>query len=95
MEGVMAAHLTYIGDSVVGTKTNLGCGTVIANFRHDGANHRSMVNGQLIDTGRRKLGAILGDDVHTGINTSIYAGRKLWPGICTRPGAIVTEDLSN
>ncbi|NIA13012.1 MAG: NTP transferase domain-containing protein [Nitrospiraceae bacterium] len=95
MEDVHAAHLTYIGDSVVGTGTNLGCGTVMANFRHDGANQRSMVNGQPIDTGRRKLGAILGDDVHTGINTSIYPGRKLWPGVCTRPGDIVSEDLCN
>ena len=95
MDGVHAAHLTYIGDSVIGTKANLACGTVMANFRHDGANHRSMVNGQLVDTGRRKLGAILGDEVHTGINTSIYPGRKLWPGVCTRPGDVVSEDLTS
>ena len=52
-----------------------------------------MVKGQLIDTGRRKLGAIIGDHVHTGINTSIYPGRKLWPHTSTLPGQVVNEDI--
>ena len=54
---------------------------------------RSAVDGRLIDTGRRKFGAIIGDGVHTGINTSIYPGRKLWPGTTTRPGDIVQKDI--
>jgi len=54
---------------------------------------RSLVAGALVDTGREKLGAVLGDDVHTGINTSIYPGRKLWPGTATAPGAVVREDV--
>jgi bifunctional UDP-N-acetylglucosamine pyrophosphorylase/glucosamine-1-phosphate N-acetyltransferase len=51
-----------------------------------------MVKGQLADTGMRKLGAIIGDNVHTGINTSIYPGRKLWPGTSTLPGEVVQRD---
>jgi len=86
-------HLSYVGDSVLGTKVNLGAGTMTSNLRHDGKNHRSMVNGALIDTGRRKLGAIIGNGVHTGINTSIYPGRKLFPNTSTRPGEIVQHDL--
>jgi bifunctional UDP-N-acetylglucosamine pyrophosphorylase/glucosamine-1-phosphate N-acetyltransferase len=31
--------------------------------------------------------------VHTGINTSIYPGRKMWPGITTLPGAVVQHDV--
>jgi bifunctional UDP-N-acetylglucosamine pyrophosphorylase/glucosamine-1-phosphate N-acetyltransferase len=89
----MASHLTYLGDSVVGDRANLGCGTITANVRHDGANHKAVVNGACVDTGRLKLGAIIGDDVHTGINTSIYPGRKMWPGVTTRPGAIVLKDV--
>jgi len=92
MDGARVPHLSYVGDSVLGEKVNLGCGTITANFRHDGANHRSMVKGELVDTGRRKLGAILGDGVHTGINTSIYPGRKLWPGTSTLPGEVVIRD---
>ena len=85
-------HLSYIGDSILGEKVNLGAGTTTSNLRHDGKNHQSMVGGVLIDTGRRKFGAIIGDHVHTGINTSIYPGRKLWPHTTTRPGEIVQKD---
>ncbi len=93
MDRVSIGHLSYCGDSIIGEGANFGAGTVTANFRHDGGNHRSMVGDQLLDTGRRKLGAILGDEVHTGIHTSIYPGRKMWPGVSTRPGTVVQRDL--
>jgi carbonic anhydrase/acetyltransferase-like protein (isoleucine patch superfamily) len=86
-------HLSYVGDSVIGEAVNFGAGTIVSNLRHDGTNHRSMVRGSLLDTGRRKFGAIIGDHVHTGINTVIYPGRKLWPHTSTRPGEIVQRDL--
>ena len=44
---------------------------------------------------RRKFGAIIGKDVHTGIHTSIYPGRKIWAGMNTRPGDIIQQDLRN
>jgi bifunctional UDP-N-acetylglucosamine pyrophosphorylase/glucosamine-1-phosphate N-acetyltransferase len=86
-------HLAYVGDSVLGEKVNFGAGTIISNLRHDGKAHRTMVEGELIDTGRRKFGAIIGDGVHTGIHTAIYPGRKIWPGQTTRPAAVVDRDL--
>ncbi|MES2476281.1 MAG: hypothetical protein V4640_10905 [Verrucomicrobiota bacterium] len=86
-------HLSYIGDSVLGEKVNLGAGTTTSNLRHDGKNHHSMVDGALVDTGRRKFGTIIGDGVHTGINTSIYPGRKLGTRSTTRPGEIVQQDI--
>ncbi|MFV2016403.1 MAG: bifunctional sugar-1-phosphate nucleotidylyltransferase/acetyltransferase, partial [Candidatus Heimdallarchaeota archaeon] len=54
------AHLSYIGDSVIGQYCNLGAGTITANLRHDKANVKVTVNETRIDSGRRKLGAILG-----------------------------------
>lgn len=86
-------HLSYVGDSVLGEHVNFGAGTIVSNLRHDGGNHCSMVNGELIDTGRRKFGTVVGDGVHTGIHTSIYPGRKLWPGTSTRPGEIISKDV--
>jgi bifunctional UDP-N-acetylglucosamine pyrophosphorylase/glucosamine-1-phosphate N-acetyltransferase len=86
-------HLSYVGDSVLGEKVNFGAGTMVSNLRHDGKNHHSLVGGRLVDTGRRKFGVIIGDHVHTGINTVIYPGRKLWPHTSTRPGEIVQRDV--
>jgi len=93
MDGSKIPHLSYVGDSVIGADVNFGCGTVTANLRHDGANVKVRVKGALVDTGRRKLGAIVGDGVHTGIHTSIYPGRQLWPQTSTRPGAVVDRDV--
>jgi bifunctional UDP-N-acetylglucosamine pyrophosphorylase/glucosamine-1-phosphate N-acetyltransferase len=94
LEDAHAPHQNYVGDSVIGAHANLACGTITANVRHDGQNVKSTVGGALIDTGRRKLGAILGDHVHTGINTSIYPGRKIWPNLSTRPGDVVQRDIT-
>lgn len=93
MNKVAAGHLSYIGDSIVCPRTNFGAGTIISNFRHDGGNHHSMVNGKLVDTGRRKFGAVIGEGVHTGIHTSIYCGRKIWAGKATLPGEVVRKDI--
>jgi NDP-sugar pyrophosphorylase family protein len=87
-------HLSYVGDSILGEKVNLGAGTVTSNLRHDGKNHRTMVGESLVDTGRRKFGCVIGDGVHTGINTSIYPGRKLFAGTTTRPGEVVQRDVT-
>ena len=94
-DGASVGHLSYVGDSYIGVKANFGAGTITSNLRHDGSNHRSAVEGKLIDTGRRKFGAIIGDGVHTGINTSLYPGRKLGPGTSTLPGQVVSQDLLN
>jgi len=85
-------HLSYVGDSILGHGVNLGSGTTTSNFRHDGKTHRSMVGGDLVDTGRRKFGAVIADGVYTGINTSIYPGRKLGKCVTTLPGEVINSD---
>ena len=91
--GSSVGHLGYVGDSIIGNKVNFGAGTITSNLRHDGLNHRSIVDDKLIDTGRRKFGTIVGDGVHTGIHTAIYPGRKLGPNTSTRPNSAVQKDL--
>ena len=93
MNNSKVPHLSYIGDSVIGENVNLGAGTITGNLRHDNADIKSMVNDKLIDSGRRKFGTIVGDNVHTGIHTSIYPGRKIWPDKSTAPGEIVKKDI--
>lgn len=85
-------HHIYLADSVLGNDVNLAAHTVVANTRHDGANIKSMVKGQLVDTGLCKLGTVIGDHVKTGIGTLIYPGRKLAAHATTLPGEIVSRD---
>lgn len=86
-------HLSYVGDSLIGSHVHLGAGTILANYRHDGTNHRSIVRGRLVDTERIKFGAVVGDGVRTGVNTCVYPGRKIGPGRMTLPNATVDKDL--
>jgi len=92
MDGTTAKHFSYIGHSVIGENANIAAGTVTADFRHDGKNHSTVINGKKIDTGLRKLGAFIGGNVRTGINTTIYPGRKIWPDLSTLPGEVVDKD---
>lgn len=93
-DNVSIGHLSYFGDSVLGSNINIGAGTITANLKHNNENVRSTVKGKILDTGRRKLGTVIGDGAHTGIHTSIYPGRKIWPGRQTLPGQIVKRDLA-
>lgn len=90
MDGTKIGHLSYLGDSVIGLKCNFGAGTKVANLRHDGKNIKCSVKGKVVDTGRRKLGVIMGDDVHTGINTSINVGMIMEAGSYSHPGEVLT-----
>ncbi|MGQ3330216.1 bifunctional sugar-1-phosphate nucleotidylyltransferase/acetyltransferase [Halorubrum sp. FL23] len=92
MADASVGHLSYVGDSVLGSGVNFGAGTNVANLRHDGENVRLTVKGDRVDTGRRKLGAIVGDGAKTGINTSLNAGVKLGAGETTGLGESVTRD---
>ena len=74
LPGARAPHLNYVGDSVLGAGVNLGAGTILANFRHDGADIEIPVEGGRLATGRRKLGAVLGDGVKTGCNAVLHPG---------------------
>jgi len=91
--GSSAGHLSYVGDTIIGDKVNLGAGTITSNLRHDGTNHKSILNGKIHDTGRRKFGAIIGNGTHTGILTAIYPGRKLGPNSTTLPNGTVEKDI--
>ena len=86
-------HHNYVGDSVIGSNCNLGAGTITANLRHDNKNIFVEVKGKLADTGRRKFGAIIGDNVKTGIGTLIYPGRKIGANKTTKPGEIVYKSI--
>ncbi len=99
LDGAKAPHLNYVGDSVLGAHVNLGAGTILSNFRHDGSEIEVPVGAARIATGRRKLGAVLGDGVLTGCNCVLHpgcivgAGTQLYPGVMLRPGFYPPQHL--
>ena len=94
MAGTHVPHQSYVGDSILGERCNLGAGTKIANLRLDGANVHVMWRGEDVDTGLRKLGVIMGDDVMTGINASIDAGTIVGESSFLGPGARVRGNVA-
>ena len=93
MDDTKIPHLSYVGDSIIGERCNLGAGTVVANLRFDNEPVKMMISGNLVSSGRRKLGAILGDDVQTGINVSIMPGVKIGSNSLIGPSMTVTRDV--
>lgn len=86
-------HLNYVADSVLAEGCNLGAGTKIANLRFDDQAVKMSIKGQRIDSGRRKLGAIIGYNVKTGINVSIYPGVKIRSGTWLEAETLVKRDV--
>jgi UDP-N-acetylglucosamine diphosphorylase/glucosamine-1-phosphate N-acetyltransferase len=74
------AHEGYLGDSYVGKWVNLGAGTTVSNLKNTLGEVTARVGHRNIPTGRRKLGAMIGDHVKTAIGTRMMAGSYL--GFC-------------
>jgi bifunctional UDP-N-acetylglucosamine pyrophosphorylase/glucosamine-1-phosphate N-acetyltransferase len=84
-------HFTYIGDSVIGSGCNFGAGTKVANLRHD----KEPVNVGGISTGRKKFGAVIGDNVLFGINCSINVGASVGRDVRVGPHTLVNGTVAD
>jgi bifunctional UDP-N-acetylglucosamine pyrophosphorylase/glucosamine-1-phosphate N-acetyltransferase len=93
MANTHVGHLSYVGDSILCEHCNLGAGTVTANYRLDAGLIKMMVKDQLVDTGRRKLGVVLGDNVKTGIKSLFMPGVKVGANSWVGPNFMVERDL--
>ena len=89
-EGAKAPHHNYVGDSVIGRECNLGSGTKVANLRLDKKEISVTHKGKRVVTGRRKLGVIMGDNVATGINSSINSGTIIGSETRIGPNALIS-----
>jgi UDP-N-acetylglucosamine diphosphorylase/glucosamine-1-phosphate N-acetyltransferase len=88
-------HSNYIGDSIIGDDCSFGAGTVLANLRFDEGKVKVSVQGELLDTGQDKLGAIIGSNSRTGINASVMPGIKVGPNSFVGPHVCLTQDLDH
>lgn len=91
--GAKAPHLAYVGDSILGSGVNLGAGSVLSNFRHDGGQITVPTPYGPIATGRRKLGAVLGDGVAIGCNSVLHPGVIMGRGSQTYPGVMLRSGV--
>ncbi len=74
LDGAKAGHFAYIGDSILGNDVNLGAGTKLANLKMIKGNVVISAGRERYDTGRRKIGAVLGDRTETGCNSVTSPG---------------------
>lgn len=85
LDGAHAPHQNYVGDSILGRGVNLGAGTILSNVKNIGREVTFHHGDDLVHTGLRKLGAILGDGCRTGCNTVLNPGVLMGPGCVTYP----------
>lgn len=85
LAGARAPHFNYVGDSVLGHDVNLGAGTILSNVRLDGKPIKVTWEGRRVQTGLRKLGALVGDGCSLGCNVVCNPGTILLPGTLVPP----------
>jgi len=91
MPGSKAPHFNYVGDSIIGVNVNLGAGAKISNVRLDRRTVPIQIpNIPKIDSGLRKLGAMIGDSTEIGCNVVTNPGAVIPPLSAVPPNTVVT-----
>ena len=73
-DNVQVPHYNYVGDSVLGYKSHMGAGSITSNVKSDKTLVTVSANGEKIETGLKKFGAMLGDRVEVGCNSVLNPG---------------------
>ena len=92
---VQVPHYNYVGDSILGFRSHMGAGSITSNFKSDKS--QVWVHGEEeLETGLKKFGAMLGDDVEVGCNSVLNPGTvvcknsNIYPVSCVR--GVVSAD---
>ena len=89
-DGVQVPHFNYVGDSILGWKAHMGAGSVTSNIKSDQTLVVVRDGMQAIETGLKKMGAMLGDRVEVGCNSVLNPGTvigretNIYPLSCVR-----------
>lgn len=78
-DNVQVPHFSYVGDSILGSHSHMGASSIISNLKSDKKNIVIKNNGELIETGMRKIGAFLGDNVEIGCGCVLNPGTIVMP----------------
>ncbi len=89
-DGVQVPHYNYVGDSVLGYLAHMGAGSITSNVKSDRTLVSIRVGEEILPTGRKKVGAMLGDRVEVGCNSVLNPGTvigrdsRVYPLSCVR-----------
>ena len=89
-DGVQVPHFNYVGDSILGYKAHMGAGAVTSNVKSDKSLVVVKSGDEKIETGLKKFGAMLGDEVEVGCNSVLNPGTvvgknsNIYPTSCVR-----------
>ncbi|MCI8699481.1 MAG: UDP-N-acetylglucosamine pyrophosphorylase [Oscillospiraceae bacterium] len=78
-DGVQVPHYNYVGDSILGYKSHMGAGSITSNVKSDKTLVAVKNEGENMETGRKKFGAVLGDFVEVGCNSVLNPGTVIGP----------------
>lgn len=89
-DNVQTPHYNYVGDSILGYKSHMGAGSITSNVKSDKTNVVIKNGSENIETGIKKIGAMLGDYVEVGCNSVLNPGTiigrnsNIYPTSCVR-----------
>jgi len=88
-DGVQVPHYNYVGDSILGHNSHLGAGAITSNVKSDSSLVTVSCGAERIETGFKKFGAILGDNVEVGCNAVLNPGTIIGPNSNVYPLSMV------
>ena len=97
-DGVQTPHYNYVGDSILGYKSHMGAGSITSNVKSDKTNVVIKSGSEKLETGIKKIGAMLGDFVEVGCNSVLNPGTvigphsNIYPTSCVR-GVVQPESI--
>ncbi len=97
-DNVQTPHYNYVGDSILGYKSHMGAGSITSNVKSDKTLVVVKADGECIETGLKKMGAMLGDFVEVGCNSVLNPGTvicphsNVYPTSCVR-GVVPAESI--
>ncbi|CUH92145.1 UDP-N-acetylglucosamine pyrophosphorylase [Herbinix luporum] len=86
---VQVPHFNYVGDSILGYGSHMGAGCITSNVKSDKSLVKVKVEDEIIETGLKKFGAILGDNVEVGCNTVLNPGTVVGKNVNIYPLSMV------
>ena len=97
-DNVQTPHYNYVGDSILGYKSHMGAGSITSNVKSDKTNVVIKSADGVIETGIKKIGAMLGDYVEVGCNSVLNPGTvvgrnsNIYPTSCVR-GVVPSDSI--